>query len=92
MVKPKLRTVWALAGAAAGALVGFLLAAVYVEHILPGQLTGHSPDSDAGFVLVMLGGFLAMLGAGAGAPWPSTSTADPRTAPSATARRQGGAG
>jgi hypothetical protein len=68
MVKPKLPTVWALVGAAAGALVGIILAAVYVESILPGQLTGHSPDSDAGFVLVMLGGFLAMLGAGAGAP------------------------
>jgi hypothetical protein len=64
MVKPKLQTVWALVGA----LAGFLLAAVYVEHILPGQLTDHSPDSDAGFVLVMLGGFLAMIGAGAGAP------------------------
>jgi hypothetical protein len=68
MVKPMLQTVWALIGAAAGVLAGFLLAAVSVEHILPGQLTGHSPDSDAGFVLVMLGGFLAMLGAGAGAP------------------------
>jgi hypothetical protein len=68
MFKPKLQTVWALFGAAAGGLVGFILAAAYVEHILPGQLTGRSPDSDAGFVLVMLGGFLAMIGAGAGAP------------------------
>jgi hypothetical protein len=68
MARPKIPSVWALVGAAAGALVGFLLAAAYVEHILPGQLTGHSPDSDAGFVLIMLGGFLAMIGAGAGAP------------------------
>jgi hypothetical protein len=66
MATPKTQAVRILTGAAVGALIGIFLAVAYVGFLLPGQLTGHSPDSDAGFVLVLLGGFLAFHGSGAG--------------------------
>jgi hypothetical protein len=51
-----------------GAVVGLGLALVFVMCLFPGHLTDsrRHPDSDAGFILVLLGGFLAVHGAAAG--------------------------